>query len=133
MKKQTSIQRALSLRKNLSARKKQRGSAIEWIILVILIIAALVPLIMWISHVLQENAHPMVDYATVTYDQVQEISVSSPTPDSTNSGASFDTADDSDSEAASTESEPDTAQMATAGLEMPNIPEAPPLNEGNPE
>ena len=127
MNKQTSIQRALSLRKNLSARKKQRGSAIEWIILVILIIAALVPLIMWISHVLQVK---MVDYATVTYDQVQEISVSGPTPDSTNSGASFDTADESDSEAASTEMVPDSSKMALDGSSEADTNSR---KEGNPE
>ncbi len=126
MNKQTSIQRALSLRKNLSARKKQSGSAIEWIILLILIIAALVLLIMWMNHI----THPMVDYATVTYDQVQEISVSGPTPDSTNSGASFDTADDGDSEAASTESVPDSSKMALDGSSEADTNSR---KEGNPE
>ena len=112
MNKQTSIQRALSLRKNLSARKKQRGSAIEWIILVILIIAALVPLIMWLNHVLQKKTHPMVH--PVSYEQIRDITDSDPIPDFISGrAAGFDNSSDGDSEAASTESEPDTAQMAS--------------------
>lgn len=55
MKKQTTIQRALTLRKISSARRKQRGFAMEWIIIVLLIAVALVPLILWLSHIMQEK------------------------------------------------------------------------------
>ncbi len=61
MNKQTSIQRALSLRKNLSARKKQSGSAKKRILIILLILLAaamlLLPVIMWLSHVLQEKSN----------------------------------------------------------------------------
>ena len=103
MKKQTSIQRALSLRKSLSARKKQRGSAIEWIIIVLLILAALVPLIMWCSHTMKA---PPPDLHIVDGPIKKR-----PTDGLIRAG--FDDLDDDDSEAASTESEPDTAQMAS--------------------
>ena len=66
MKKQTTIQRALTLRKVSSARRKQRGFAMEWIIIVLLIAAALVPLVIYLSHTMQEKARTAGDAANAS-------------------------------------------------------------------
>lgn len=53
MKRQTTTQRALAIRKTTAARKHQKGFAMEWIIIVLLVAAALVPIVIWFAHVLQ--------------------------------------------------------------------------------
>jgi len=55
MKRQTTTKRALAIRKTTAARKRQKGFAMEWIIIVLLIAAALVPLMLYLSNVAQRN------------------------------------------------------------------------------
>jgi len=55
MKHQNTTQRALALRKNISARKRQRGFAMEWIIIVLLVGAAIVGTVMVIGAHLQNK------------------------------------------------------------------------------
>ena len=49
MKHQTTTRRALALRKTTATRKRQRGFAMEWIVIVLLVIAALVPVVMFLT------------------------------------------------------------------------------------
>ena len=112
MKKRTSIQDALPLRKNLSSRKKQSGSVIGLIIIVLLIIVGLIPIIMLLSHTLQgKRIGPPPD---IIIDIDGPIKMVQPRDVAHLSGrAGFDDLDDGDSEAASTEMVPDTSQMTS--------------------
>ena len=64
MKHQNTTQRALALRKNISARKRQRGFAMEWIIIVLLVGAAVIGGVLVISKVLTTAEDGIVGQAT---------------------------------------------------------------------
>ena len=66
MKRQTTTQRALAIRKTTAARKHQKGFAMEWIIIVLLVAAALVPLVIYFSHVMQKDITTAADMGRAT-------------------------------------------------------------------
>jgi len=140
MKKQTSISGAPSLQENASARKKQRRSVIGWIIIVLLILVALVPVVSYISHTLQKD-HTISDPRFIIADPVdmkssrefyeESLKASQHISKLNFSGeADFDNSDDGDSEEASTEMVPDSSKMALDGSSEADTNSS---KEGNPE
>ena len=122
MNKQTSIQSALPLRKILTSRKKQRGSVIGLIIIVLLIIVGLIPIIMWLSHIVQEKRNGPPPDIFIEKDRFIDEFIDEPNEKATpgslylSGGAGFDNSDEGDIDSkddALTESVPDTSQMTS--------------------
>ncbi|MBO4489911.1 MAG: hypothetical protein J5944_00960, partial [Lentisphaeria bacterium] len=79
MKPQTTTQRALAIRKTTAARKRQKGFAMEWIIIVLLVAAALVPVVMMISNMLRSKGNTIVEAGTSTNVAEAQAAVSNDT------------------------------------------------------